>query len=70
MYAGYRGASLGKRGASQLTGWALVAQSTYCHEIQEHCATLGRTVHVVNLVRCQPAATVRPQPNVRSSAKP
>eukprot|EP00240_Pyramimonas_obovata_P015596 CAMPEP_0118937892 /NCGR_PEP_ID=MMETSP1169-20130426/24075_1 /TAXON_ID=36882 /ORGANISM="Pyramimonas obovata, Strain CCMP722" /LENGTH=275 /DNA_ID=CAMNT_0006881655 /DNA_START=241 /DNA_END=1065 /DNA_ORIENTATION=+ len=24
-------------------------KSTYCREIQEHCATIGRTVHVVNL---------------------
>jgi hypothetical protein len=49
-----------KKEASQLMGRGNVAQSTYCHEIQEHCATLGRTVHVVNLVRCHPTATVRP----------
>lgn len=24
-------------------------QSTYCQTIQEHCATLGRSIHVVNL---------------------
>mmetsp|Transcript_13361 Transcript_13361/g.22556 ORF Transcript_13361/g.22556 Transcript_13361/m.22556 type:complete len:286 (+) Transcript_13361:132-989(+) len=24
-------------------------KSTYCREIQEHCATIGRTVHVINL---------------------
>ena len=42
------------RGVGVVGGGAMCAQSTYCHEIQEHCATVGRTVHVVNLVRCQP----------------
>ena len=27
----------------------LRAQSTYCHALQEHCATKGRTVRVANL---------------------
>ena len=25
------------------------AQSTFCHQIQEHCASLGRSMHVINL---------------------
>lgn len=24
-------------------------QSTFCHQIHEHCASVGRTVHIVNL---------------------
>ena len=24
-------------------------QSTYCHQVHEHCASIGRTVHIVNL---------------------
>ena len=24
-------------------------QSTFCHQIQEHCASIGRSVHVINL---------------------
>ena len=27
----------------------LPLQSTYCHQVHEHCASIGRTVHVVNL---------------------
>ena len=27
-------------------------QSTYCDQLRQHCETIGRTVHVVNLGKC------------------
>mmetsp|Transcript_27873 Transcript_27873/g.38536 ORF Transcript_27873/g.38536 Transcript_27873/m.38536 type:complete len:272 (-) Transcript_27873:156-971(-) len=37
------------RFAQLVIGPAGSGKSTYCNEIQQHCATVGRTVHVVNL---------------------
>lgn len=32
-----------------LTDRARVIQSTYCDNVRQHCETVGRTIHVVNL---------------------
>jgi hypothetical protein len=33
------------------SNWLLVAclQSTYCSSLYDHCQTVGRTIHIVNL---------------------
>ncbi len=35
--------------SSMATKEFLTVQSTYCDNIRQHCETIGRTVHVVNL---------------------
>jgi len=35
--------------AQLVIGPAGCGKSTYCHNLQEHCNTIGRSVHVINL---------------------
>lgn len=37
-----------------IIGPAGSGKSTYCYNLQEHCRTIGRSMHVMNLGACPP----------------